>query len=257
MEHRLLSDPRVLARTNLIETYVGLASAVPGTRVERIGETTLVTGEPGLSFCNFAAGFDLLADDSQRNAAVLAAARANRDFWVFETDADRPAKIIGRLGREGWILRQRLIMMRSQTSAVPDPKQDFFPVSVTTQTERQAVALFMASQFFRGSSFAKSERIARATSGSPHDLYRIGTPGDVIGAFMVSRGEADGLYNLCVRASARGDGMGADAVRWLRREAQQDDRELFLQCEESLVPWYEHHGFARFGTVDAWTFRSV
>ncbi len=255
MERRPLNFPELVraSRENVVETYIGLAAPVAGCQIERGARCSMCTGPSEFSFCNFAAGFNL-ADDRAEALRQLEAIRAQiahpRNFWAFLITGDRPQGLPALLDKAGFAPRHSLVEMAWRPAFVPDGA----PLTLaTTPEDRIAVAEFMTLQFFWRMAPSSRRRIAEATAGSPHELYRVGPQDRCRAGVMLCRtAGAVGLYNLCVEEKDRGRGMGSSVVRSVKRMAAADGKPVVLQCEPALVPWYIDQGFEEIGTVTAY-----
>lgn len=137
------------------------------------------------------------------------------------------------------------------------PVAHALPDLEVANADRDAIARFMAHQFFRNLTREFREEIATATS-SAHDLElaafcRSGAA-RIVGALMLGRSpQMIGLYNLCVDSGERNRGIGRRMVRWASEKARSEERLLTLQCDPSLVPWYRDQGFRELVDLHVWS----
>lgn len=247
LERRVLTDVVAAGRVNVLATYEALARGVPGASVERDEAWLASFGPADLSYCNFAAGFD--CEDPGRWNRLMERARKAPVFWAFTMAGDRPTDVTERLLRHGFVPRQSLAQMAwhgEATSCGPDWRL------ATGPEDRQAVAAFMAAQFFWRSPEASRTAIAGSTERSGLDLWGLWrTDGLAAAAMTVQTDDALGLYNLCVRDDLRRRGIGESLVVAVKSLSM--GRPVVLQCEPALAPWYERQGFATFSFLDAFS----
>jgi len=122
-------------------------------------------------------------------------------------------------------------------------------VELTSFEDRLQVSRFMAAQFFGRQTSALRESIAVSTARAPVDLYRVSGPRPFAAAMTVRTGGQLGIYNLCVESSMRERGYGSQLLDRLIQYAHEEGRNLNLQCDPSLEPWYEKRGFGSQGTI--------
>jgi hypothetical protein len=126
-----------------------------------------------------------------------------------------------------------------------------------TAMDRQRVADFMMWQFFHTQSANVRERIAQATVRCPDlQLYELERP-DIrerpVGAVMLHRTSGVlGLYNLCVSVPYRSRGLGSSIVLAVELLSMQESVILELQCDPSLIDWYQALGLEQVGAVDVY-----
>ena len=111
--------------------------------------------------------------------------------------------------------------------------------------------MFLASQFFSSSSASFSQGIATMTTQAQScELLRLsGKNGPIAGAMVNQTENVLGLYNITVSPENRHNGLGSNLVRTLVAIAASRLCTATLQCNESLVPWYERLGFRKYGEV--------
>lgn len=242
-------------RENLLATYCSLADGNELTTVVTEEGYTSAHGPVHLSFCNFAAGFDDTPGHLGRMIALGERARRQSGLWVFVTDADRPVEINADLMAQGFVRRQRQTQMVA-TAPMARPGVKLIPAE--TPEARQDTARFMADQFFLRTGPLGRRDIASATARSDRALWRCeGQGGLLMGAVMMSESaSAVGLYNLCIAPDRRGRGLGASIVATVQEFAADRGKPLVLQCDPPMEAWYARLGFADFGHVTAYTYRT-
>ena len=111
--------------------------------------------------------------------------------------------------------------------------------------------MFLASQFFSTASPSFCDGIASMTAYAEQcELLRLtGKAGVLAGAMICQTGAILGLYNITVAPESRHVGLGSELVRTLVGIAASRKCTATLQCQESLVPWYERLGFRKYGEV--------
>lgn len=253
VERRTLADPSLEeARGIVIHTYLRLALAVPGTFADRRQNATVVRGPEGLGFCNFAIGLNFDDDAGPGLDALVAEARSKRAFNIFAMTGDRPTDLRQELEARGLAVRQWLVTMHcagtESVTAIPT-------VQAVQASVRREVADFMVRQFFHQASEAVQGTLAQATAGSDLELRYIEDRSGIAAAYMLAPGRTGfGLYNLCVRSDRRGQGLGASLAQQVAGQLAAKGMRTYLQCEESLVSWYEPLGFKPLGEVVALAF---
>ena len=255
MEHSLLTDPVQLGRENLLETYLGLAKAVPEATVSIRDNCIVARGPEDLSFCNFIAGFGPVENPAARLSWIAEEASQHSSLWVFSIEGDQPYRIDKDLQARGFVQRQFL----NQMILVDDTQLEKPPTVQIRIAESQATRVelcrFAARTFFTRTPDDVQNRIAEATANSKHQLYGMSDDKGPSVAMMLCESESClGLYNLCVRSDWRRRGLGGEMVAFAKEKAHELNRPLVLQCDSSLIRWYENRGFHSFGTVRAYTF---
>ena len=260
MEHGLLTNPVYLGRENLIETYLGLARAVPEATTQLRDGFIYAEGPRDLSFCNFAAGFGPTENYSQRLDWLTQVGKARSGFWVFCIDGDEPVRMNDALRHRGFVMRQSLRQMVADPVRSDEPEVfiDRAVQEVKGLGERLEVCRFAARTFFKRTSPESQERIAEATARSGHRLLaQFDDQGSTAAMMLCESPGAVGLYNLCIRPEMRRQGLGAGMVWYALRWAEHQRKPLILQCDPELEEWYVRLGFHQFGTVYAYTFGST
>lgn len=248
MEHNLLNDFSLVARENVVQTYLALAQSLPETNIDRRPDYTRVKGKWPLSFCHFAADFNTRRTAESIAKELRAESNTPDGLWVFLLPGDEPDGLHVHLLEEGFGLRQCLCQFarRSKGTWFEDIKE-----AEDTDT-RMRVGKFMAEQFFPFSPGESRLLVARSTALSAANLFFLGSPERPQAAMMLSKSKnAVGLYNLCVDGKSRGNGIGTQFVDSAQSLATQYDVPLTLQCHASLRKWYEIQNFRQTGTMHA------
>jgi len=252
MERGFLADLELAARENILATYLGLASSMTEALLRFREPYTLISGPTDLSFCNFAAGFDLDKDLDRHLSWLAKYAAETPGFWVFAMTGDSPADLPARLEDHGFERRQAMVQM---ICPAPPLRLVHHLDEARAPFDRREIARFMADQFFSRTGDEGRARIASATAGSTHRLYGWRDQRGVASAVMVSMSTAAyGLYNLCVRNDVRETGHGTDAVEFVKFLAAEGGKPVVLQCAGDLVPWYQRRGFQPSGRIEAYTY---
>lgn len=194
---------------------------------------------------------------------LAAAARKRKAFNVYVKPGDGFTATVRVLERAGFREAGRLALLFREVSpsdakSSTDPQRALFRVERPGELgvveagsfeERLQICRFMAAQFFGRQTSTLRESIAVATAGAPVDLYRFAGP-RILAAAMGVRTEGQlGIYNLCVDSSLRERGYGSQLLERMVQYAREEGRNLNLQCDPSLEPWYEKRGFGSQGTI--------
>lgn len=238
-------------RENAVATYLGLVENIDGATLTRPYGIRLVRGPGNFSFCNFAAGFDFAADDADRVVDLLLEnAQDSRGFCVFCSSADSSIGMLDKLMASGFSPRQSLVGMVSTGGPEGEVAE---VVEQTERGQRLLVCQFMAMVFFGWMSRDARDAIALATALSRHSILSVGPVEDPDGAVMMVASEnIFGLYNLCVKAEARGKGLGSSIVMAVQALAGKNDSPVGILCERSLVSWYQWQRFEPVGSIDVY-----
>ena len=248
MEHNLLTDLSLAARENVIQTYLALAQALPGTEISRRLDYTRVKGTLPLSFCHFAGEFDSNRDAIELAAELRAEANSPDGLWAFLLPGDEPEGLRMALLDNGFSLRQCLCQFGRTQQGIAHPELH----EAQDADTRIRIGQFMAEQFFPFSPGESRSLVARSTAASLANLLYIGSPERPQAAMMLSKTkQAVGLYNLCVDGTKRGQGLGTQLVDAAQALASQYNLPLTLQCHASLRKWYEGQNFRQIGTLHA------
>ncbi len=234
-------------RENVVATYRALGEGMPGTVVQRHFFGTTVTGNHSFSFCQFVAGFNFNPAQTGTNWLRKLSASHN-GIWAFCLPGDTPTDIAEILESVGYVPRHTLTNMATQ-----EPGEHSQAVAlVEKDPEKRLVASMMSDLFFASSSETSRKMLALATSKAKCDLYSLGDRRNPTAAMMLSVSpSAVGMYNLCVRPSARRSGIGSSLVRHAQAVASLQNKPLVLQCSPGLVPWYQALGMVETGQVRA------
>ncbi len=231
---------------NLAWTYAELADALEGATVERLDGGLVSTSDEAHPMANFA----LIVEPSGALLSHVRQCAAFRPvfnvYWPIRVGEPRPQP--GGL-TEVWDL--------SILAHPPEPASQ--PNSAALRRvpsdERSEVAAFMVEQFFTASRKNYRTVVAQATARSELELYVLSNPAPTRNApydaaLLLGRTpESVGLYNLCVRRSLRGRGIGRACVRAVLDMASQAGLPCILQCENRLRDYYAGQGFLDVGTL--------
>lgn len=229
---------------NLVFTYRSLVEAVPNSSVHSIDGGILASGPIRHPICNFA----LVTSLDDQKISSLADLDCGNWFHLYYVSEDSVRPEIC-----GFQPAYHLTLM----SAPAVPNQAYENLTKAENSERKEVARFMANQFFGRSGQSTMELVSSATaSGCGLDLYGIKSTGLIsrlfIAAMLTQTEGVTGLYNLCVDNSQRGKGHGKKMVERIIAQASVRQKRTVLQCDSSLVNWYETLGFEPVGTLHAW-----
>lgn len=231
---------------NLAWTYAELADALEGAHVERLDGGLVSMSDEAHPMANFA----LIVEPSTSLLSHVRQCAAFRPvfnvYWPIRVGEPRPEP--GGLA-EVWdlsILAHPVLESR---------KGDAAALRLVPREERADVAAFMVEQFFSASRRNYRSVVAQATARSDLELYALPNPiptrnAPYDAALLVSRTcESVGLYNLCVRRSLRGRGIGRACVRAVLELAAEAGLPCILQCEKRLRDYYVGQGFQDVGTL--------
>lgn len=237
-----------------MRTYAELGVATPGSRLVVESAFTLCTSPVDLAMANFAMDFSPSLGPSELDDALQqVAALSNRrsSMRVFDLPGPRPQGFARSLRRAGLTLRQELCQMSAFGSPV-GPQADW--TECETQGEREAVATFMAGQFFRSLDAHRKRIVISATAGLGRLVYLGRADAPEAACTIVPSPGALGVYNLCVEPRSRGRGTGAAIVRRVRAMAAEDAQCVVLQCDASLTVFYKRLGFDANGWIGTYGF---
>ncbi len=133
----------------------------------------------------------------------------------------------------------------------PEGGVDLDLETVTGFSDRYDHTMFLARQFFSSSGGSFCNDISTMTAHAERcELLRLsGKLGSIAGAMVVQTGNSLGLYNITVSPENRHSGLGSELVRSLVGIAASRGCTATLQCNDSLVPWYERLGFRKYGEI--------
>jgi len=233
---------------NLIDTYLALGRAAGK------GEQIVGKGVYGYasSFPHPISNFAVVSEVVPATASDLrqiAETRRSFNVYLYDLLASRQSRSL--LRKQGFRNTHMLQVM----SAAPTVPPGGLPLDrAETPVDRLAVAEFMISQFPSTSPGWIMEEVCQATACAEGlDLYSLKEEGGIIAAMMLRRNESCiGLYNLCVKAEERRRGYGKLLVTIAKRHASNLRVPLILQCNRSLVAWYEDLGFVKNGRIEVY-----
>ncbi len=239
-----------MTHSNLVETYFKLASAIPGTESVQNESWTACRNSMDHASCNFG----IITSSESMDAPELNEFIGNRNsFHIYsfckdyvKDPADRWAKRMGY--RHGSILIA-LAMQPKEIGVTSSIKLEF----AQSEGERNQIAEAIALQFFPRQTHAARRVIVAATAGSGLPLAKIISDGESVGAIMLCRTNgAIGVYNFFVEQRFRGLGIGKQTMLAVAELARFEQCIVCLQCDLSLIEWYEILGFNEIGHVDIW-----
>ena len=225
----------------MVETYFALArTAVGACRFE----------DEGIIGCRSksdhpAANFSIIARPNLPAITRLAQMNSHTSYVI---PTDQTGSVLEMMRGAGFSTGNSLSLMFSRN---PSGGVDLDLETVKGYSSRYDHTMFLASQFFSTSSNGFCEGISMLTASADGcELLRLpGRIGPSAGAMVFQTGAILGLYNITVAPESRGDGLGANLVRSLIGIAASRKCTATLQCNESLVPWYERLGFRKYGEV--------
>lgn len=236
---------------NLEKTYWAIAQGILGTETVAGNGWKAVTNAFEHPICNFAFCDDVEALDTE-GLTQLANAHPFFNVYVIRYGEGNGAYV--ELDRAGFVRVYSLALMVGSKPATGEPgKLRYAP----TAMERLRIAEFMMWQFFSTQTGNVRDRIAQATVRSAElQLYELERP-DIrerpVGAVMLHRtGGVLGLYNLCVSVPYRSKGLGSSIVIAVELLSTQESVILELQCDPSLIEWYQALGLEQVGAVDVY-----
>lgn len=235
-------------RANIVHTYLALAQANPSTRIEEREGYVLAQSVTSSPVSNFLIGLDVPREGEARLLNEIrelsAQTRATR---VFVIAGDSPSEQSAFFRMPGWWCGHRIEVMVAE--GMPGAGGETLQWAQTTQ-EREAVCELMSEQFFSRMSRPAMELTKQSTFRAEADLAYIGTPDELLAAVMVTESPGMlGIYNLVVRKSSRGQGLGRAMVEAVKRRAYAENRSITLQCDGSLGLWYQAQGFKMVGNL--------
>jgi hypothetical protein len=163
----------------------------------------------------------------------------------------RPGQSIPTVWRERAQARRWMRLYRLAQMVHPEPLRTALAWPEVDRAE--AVSLMMDTFFARHSEADQRairhcyEAVAMPLVGTFDSLGIAAT------AMLSPTDESVGIYNLCVPASRRRLGHGGSLVKWILQAS--GGRPVTLQCEASLVPWYETFGFRSVDFVEIYGLR--
>lgn len=233
-----------LVRNNAAEAFITLASNAPHAKVERTDRYWCCTSQFDHPLANFAVRLDL---DPSSIDMLSNIAKDRSSFRVHVMSPDRPQTALGAFEANGLTEMYRLTLM----AGAPDGELDA-GVRQATASETDELIAFAVDNFFWTSPQSVRRKISQITGAAAKDPRNLsfiieGSDGiDAIATLFFDSGTA-GLYNVCVRRSLRGLGLGTRIVAHACRIAKGLADRIVLQCDPSLASWYESLGFSEVG----------
>jgi predicted GNAT family acetyltransferase len=233
---------------NLTDTYMALG------RASGKGEEIVGSGIHGYasSFPHPISNFAIANDVTPNIAADLkriAETRSAFHVYLYSEVAGRLAKT--HLRKQGF--RNTHVLQVMSTAPIVPPGG--LPIDRAESDERRdGVSQFMLSQFPSTYPDWIRDEVRHATAAAEGlDLYSMAENGEIVAAMMLRRNDSCiGLYNLCVKAEERGRGLGRLLVTMAKRYASNLRVPLILQCDRSLVSWYQALGFVKTGKIEVY-----
>lgn len=241
-------------RENVIQTYLGLAQQVEGSRLLESPHFSSVISVKPFSFCNFVIGLAATFSEQDRVLdEVVRWARIQPALRIFAMTGDQPGDWSELLLQSGLSPQHRLVQLAWTPNGEVAP-------DTWTKCEsapcREAVSRFMVQQFFSLNEANFKRAVVHATATGPHELWRIDRGTKTVAAAMIVRSRgAIGLYNLCVSPDFRRRGYGESVIRSCQNLAVSTGLPLILQCEQNLIRWYSKFGFQVFGEMQSFQCR--
>lgn len=234
-------------RFNAAKTFVDLARGAPNVNIVESDAYCIVTSSFDHPIANFAVRLDL-AETDFRTIADIASQR--RSFRVHHMTGDSPPDVLKRFEALG--LYAPIWMAGMQLVKTPTEKHPLFGSPVPKQ-RLNAVIAFIIENFFWSSppeTRMKLISIAEAAAHTNQEFFaEFDEQGPIAAATLVATGPVAGIYNICVRQTHRGRGLGSALVRRVAVEAARRGQVVVLQAEPDLVPWYANLGFQRVGDI--------
>lgn len=237
-----------LCRENIQHTYLSLARANPGTRIEARDGYTLARSELTSPVSNFVIGLDVSPREEPRLWDELRElSEQTQATRVFLAPGDRPSETSAFFRQPGWWCGYRIEVMVAEEKPTTNGADLRW---ATSPEDRDAVTGLMSEQFFSRMSAQGRDLTRKATEVADVELGYLGTPDDVWAAVMVTESsDMLGIYNLVVRKDRRGAGLGSQVVDAIRARAYATNRSTTLQCDGALGPWYQARGFKMLGNL--------
>ena len=233
---------------NLVDTYMALGRAAGnGEQIVGKGVSGYASAFPH-PISNFAIVNDLTVNLSQ-DLKLIAEQRKAFHVYLYDDCINRQSRAL--MKKAGFKCTHILNVM----TAPPTVQPGSLPLNrAETETQRETVARFMLSQFSSAYPEWIIDEVMRATTTAEGlDLYTLVEESEVVAAMMLRRNDSCiGLYNLCVRHNQRGRGYGKMLVQMTRRFASTFRQPVVLQCDRSLVGWYQNAGFVKAGKIEVY-----
>ncbi len=236
------------ALENFSKTYFSLGLAVAGSqKIEEDGFSYCRSPLPH-PVCNFALAHDLDPWSVRRLRDLAAEADPFPVYFASGKNSDHADAL---LKRTGFQVAYQLVQMDA------DPVVEEIPVQVVEAhaiEEKGLLASFMIDQFFARQPASFRRVVAQATADSGLSIEGFYEQGQLAAAMMLCvTPDCVGVYNLGVRSARRNRGIGSNMIR----SALTRGKQLTLQCEESLVPWYVRLGFRQSGILTVYSFQKA
>jgi GNAT superfamily N-acetyltransferase len=244
-----LAEFSALAKLNLETTYLRFGLATPNASLLKRPGLRGCIGEFDHPLGNFALADRLTLDDV---AFVRELGQSRLQFHQYVLpgpESDSAAEMLIRAG-----FRELSVLICLVGPSAPEQTQES-PLDLELAegpAEALEIGTFMASLFFSDQPAKSRAVIADATANAADcELYFLNqNGGQCDAALMLSRVDSSlGIYNLCVRPTLRGRGLGRSLIEWALQTAHLEGRLATLQCHPRLVPWYESMGFWQSGLV--------
>ncbi len=243
LERRFVNDAE-LVRENACEAFLTLGGSAPDATVVRGDKYCVCTSPFEHPIANFAIKLNL---DADATSEVVARAESHPYFRVHVMSGDTPASAAGALEAAGLKEVYRLSLMAATSGGSKDDR-----VRVVEGDEIARVVEFVVDQFFWSHPVPFRRQISlvslRAGDAGRQIFMAIEGAGGLLGAATLFRSEHSvGIYNVCVRASHRGSGIGRALVAHGMALASNLSPNIVLQCDPGLVGWYREFGFSEVG----------
>jgi ribosomal protein S18 acetylase RimI-like enzyme len=225
----------------MVETYFALAKSAPGAC--RFEDDGIIGCRSELN--HPAANLSIVARPNLPAINRLAK-MASHTSYVIPTD--QIGSVIQMMTAAGFSARSSmsLLFMRDPVGGV-----NLDVETVSGFSARYDHTMFLANQFFATASANFCEGISSMTALADHcELLKLpGKIGTAAGAMLFQTDSTLGFYNIAVAPERRGNGLGAELVRSMIGIAASRKCTATLQCNDSLVPWYERLGFRKYGEI--------
>jgi ribosomal protein S18 acetylase RimI-like enzyme len=225
----------------MVETYFALARTARGAC--RFEDEGIIGSRAEVD--HPAANFSIVARPNLPAISRLAAMNSHTAYVI---PTDQTGSVLEMMRGAGFSVGSSLSLMFMRN---PSGGIDLDLETVSGFSARYDHTMFLATQFFAadGGSFCEGISTMTALAGKCELLKLSDRLGPSGGAMLCQTGAILGLYNISVAPESRGKGLGANLVRSLIGVAASRKCTVTLQCNESLVPWYERLGFRKYGEV--------
>ena len=245
-----LAEASDLASRNLVTTYLALGKAVPKTRHYSSSGFDALLGEFPHPICNFGIS-NFWTEPAVRN--ILGIHGLAQPFNLYVLPGERPFHLF--LPWDDLMFQHTYSLKCMRMDPVLAPPAANMEEALECDG-RSRIADFMSRLFFTYQSATARRGVAEATvRGENLRLFGLTQDEKLVGTVMISQTEGClGLYNLCVEPSLRGKGIGTSIVNWVLARAATQGLSVTLQCDPKLEKWYEHLGFATYGSLEVYSF---